>query len=48
MNMSSATGRKPVMAAPTATPTNPFSEMGVLRTRSLPKRSAISAVTLNV
>ncbi len=34
MNITSATGRIPVRAAPTAPPTNPASEMGVSMTRS--------------
>ena len=40
MNMISATGRSPVIAAPTATPTKPFSEIGVRMTRPSPKRSS--------
>src|SRR2546423_223927 len=35
-NMSSATGRSPVAAAPTAAPMNPDSEIGVSSTRSRP------------
>src|SRR5207247_9141558 len=38
MNMSSATGRRPVSAAPTAAPSKPISLIGVSRTRSGPKR----------
>ena len=38
-NMISTTGRRPTRLMPRATPTNPFSAIGVLRTRSGPKRS---------
>src|SRR5207249_1580103 len=38
MNMSSATGRRPVVAAPTAMPMRPVSLIGVSMTRSAPKR----------
>jgi hypothetical protein len=33
LNMISTTGRKPVTAMPSATPTKPFSQIGVLITR---------------
>src|SRR5580698_9061431 len=38
-NMMSTTGRIPVIAAPTASPVNPASEIGVSSTRSLPNSS---------
>src|ERR1039457_819528 len=38
-NMMSTTGRIPVMAAPTASPVKPASEIGVSSTRSLPNSS---------
>src|SRR5450759_201566 len=38
-NMISTTGRSPVMAAPTARPVKPASEIGVSSTRSLPNSS---------
>src|ERR1700675_3026569 len=38
-NMMSTTGRNPVMAAPTASPVKPASEIGVSSTRSLPNSS---------
>src|SRR5208283_1714839 len=46
-NMMSTTGRKPVMAAPTPTPVNPASEIGVSTTRSLPNSSTSPESTLN-
>src|ERR1700719_3071483 len=46
-NMMSITGRKPVIAAPTPTPVNPASEMGVSTTRSLPNSSTSPDKTLN-
>src|ERR1700685_1526766 len=46
-NMISTTGRIPVIAAPTATPVNPASEMGVSMTRSLPNSSTSPVRTLN-
>src|SRR6266567_199452 len=46
-NIMSTTGRKPVMAAPTASPVNPASEIGVSRTRSLPNSSTRPESTLN-
>src|SRR5271165_610643 len=46
-NMMSTTGRSPVMAAPTASPVNPASEIGVSRTRSLPNSSTRPERTLN-
>ena len=45
MNMSSATGRRPVVAAPTAAPMKPLSVMGVSRTRSRPKMGMSPLVT---
>ena len=44
--MSSTTGRRPVMAAPTPMPTIVFSEIGVSRTRFSPNSSSSPAVTL--
>lgn len=44
--ISSATGLKPPMAAPTATPTMEFSEMGVSLTRSSPNSASSPRVTL--
>src|SRR5690349_8530945 len=46
-NMMSTTGRRPVMAAPTAIPVKPASEMGVSRTRSGPNSSTKPVSTLN-
>src|SRR5208283_1121081 len=45
-NMMSTTGRMPVMAAPTASPVKPASEIGVSSTRSLPNSSNRPARTL--
>src|SRR5258705_6838589 len=45
-NMMSTTGRNPVIAAPTASPVKPASEMGVSRTRSLPNSSTRPDSTL--
>src|SRR5690348_3040943 len=45
-NMMSTTGRRPVMAAPTATPVKPASEIGVSRTRSGPNSSTKPVRTL--
>src|SRR5262245_14863780 len=45
--MMSTTGRKPVMAAPTAIPVNPGSEIGVSSTRSIPNSSTRPVRTLN-
>src|SRR5215472_2046505 len=45
-NMISTTGRRPVMAAPTARPVKPASEMGVSRTRSAPNSSTRPESTL--
>jgi hypothetical protein len=45
--MISATGRRPAMAAPIAAPAIAVSEIGVLRTRFLPNRSARPSVVLN-
>jgi hypothetical protein len=45
-NISSAIGRRPVMAAPIAAPTIACSLMGVSRTRSGPKRSSRPSVVL--
>jgi hypothetical protein len=44
--MISTTGRWPAIAAPTAAPTKPSSEIGVSRTRSSPNSSSRPAVTL--
>src|SRR3954451_12876837 len=44
--ISSTTGRSPVIAAPTPTPTIVFSEIGVSRTRFSPKSSSSPWVTL--
>jgi hypothetical protein len=44
-NCSSATGRMPHRAAPTAAPTIASSAIGVSRIRSAPKRSSIPVVT---
>ena len=44
--ISSTTGRRPVMAAPTPMPTIVFSEIGVSRTRFSPNSSSRPAVTL--
>src|ERR1700674_3028135 len=46
-NMMSTTGRKPVMAAPTPTPVNPASEIGVSTTRAAPNPSTSPDSTLN-
>src|SRR5579871_438616 len=46
-NMISTTGRMPVMAAPTAMPVKPASEIGVSRTRSGPNSSTKPDSTLN-
>src|ERR1700722_7975732 len=45
-NIISTTGRIPVIAAPTATPVNPASEIGVSITRSLPNSSTSPVRTL--
>src|SRR6267378_4699229 len=45
-NIMSTTGRNPVIAAPTASPVKPASEMGVSRTRSLPNSSTRPESTL--
>ncbi len=44
--MMSTTGRRPAMAAPTARPVNPASEIGVSTTRSLPNSSNSPFTTL--
>src|SRR5579863_6546883 len=46
-NMMSTTGRSPVIAAPTPTPVNPGSEIGVSMTRDFPNSSTIPERTLN-
>src|SRR5215471_1220716 len=46
-NMMSTIGRIPVIAAPTASPVNPASEIGVSNTRSLPNSSSSPESTLN-
>src|ERR1700678_2800730 len=46
-NMMSTTGRKPVIAAPTPTPVNPASEIGVFTTRDVPNSSTSPERTLN-
>src|SRR5690242_14823326 len=46
-NMMSTTGRMPAMAAPTASPVKPASEIGVSSTRSLPNSSTSPESTLN-
>src|ERR1700730_12717035 len=46
-NMMSTTGRIPVIAAPTASPVKPASEIGVSSTRSLPNSSNKPERTLN-
>src|ERR1700676_263223 len=46
-NMISTTGRIPVIAAPTPTPVNPASEIGVSITRSVPNSSTRPESTLN-
>src|SRR4051794_25664717 len=46
-NISSATGRRPVIAAPIAAPTMACSLIGVSRTRSGPTRSITPSVSLN-
>src|SRR4051812_49027956 len=45
--MTSTTGRRPPIAAPTPRPTIEFSEIGVSRTRFSPNRSSSPCVTLN-
>ena len=45
--ISSTTGRRPIIAAPTPMPTIVFSEIGVSRTRFSPNSSSRPAVTLN-
>src|SRR5713101_3462908 len=45
-NMMSTIGRSPVIAAPTARPVNPASEIGVSSTRSLPNSSTRPESTL--
>ena len=45
--ISSTTGRRPVIAAPTPMPTIVFSEIGVSRTRFSPNSSSSPSVTLN-
>src|SRR5579872_2154911 len=45
-NMMSTTGRRPVIAAPTATPVNPASEIGVSTTRFAPNSSTSPESTL--
>ena len=47
MYMSSTTGRKPAMAAPTEVPQIAASEMGVLKTRSRPNASSSPLESLN-
>ena len=47
MNISSTTGRLPVIASPTPMPTKPASEIGVSRTRSGPNFASSPSVTLN-
>jgi hypothetical protein len=46
LNMSSATGRRPVIAAPMTAPTIACSLIGVSRTRSGPNRSKSPSVSL--
>src|SRR5215813_5090153 len=46
-NMMSTMGRIPVIAAPTAIPVKPGSEIGVSRTRSVPNSSTSPVSTLN-
>src|SRR5689334_10815579 len=46
-NMMSTTGRMPVIAAPSARPVKPGSEIGVSTTRSVPNSSTSPASTLN-
>src|ERR1700722_18123428 len=46
-NMMSTTGRRPVIAAPTPTPVNPASEIGVSTTRAVPNSSTRPESTLN-
>src|SRR5262245_18137626 len=46
-NMMSTTGRIPVIAAPTAIPVNPASDIGVSNTRSVPNSSTSPVRTLN-
>src|SRR6202167_4562838 len=46
-NMMSTTGRSPVIAAPTATPVKPASEIGVSPTRAAPNSSTSPDKTLN-
>src|SRR5579863_2217443 len=45
-NIMSTTGRRPVIAAPTARPVNPASEIGVSTTRSVPNSSTRPERTL--
>ncbi len=47
LNISSATGRSPVIAAPIAAPTMACSLIGVSRTRSAPNRPNRPSVSLN-
>ena len=47
LNISSATGRRPVIAAPIAAPTIACSLIGVSTTRRGPKRSNSPSVSLN-
>jgi len=47
MYMSSTTGRRPTIAAPTAVPQMQASEMGVLKMRSRPNASRSPLVSLN-
>src|SRR5262245_52064942 len=46
-NMMSTIGRMPVIAAPTAMPVNPASDIGVSNTRSVPNSSTSPVRTLN-
>ena len=46
-NITSKIGREPLMAAPTAMPKAPASEIGVSITRSLPNASNSPSVCLN-
>jgi hypothetical protein len=46
MYISSTTGRRPTIAAPTAVPQMQASEIGVLKTRSRPNASSRSLVSL--
>ena len=47
MYISSTTGRRPTIAAPTAVPQMQASEIGVLKTRSRPNASSRPLVSLN-